>query len=59
MTVWLRIPDAAKRASVSEPTIRRAIATGQLKAYRVGPRLVRVRADDVDAWITGHEAVSR
>lgn len=51
MTVWLRIADAAKRASVSEPTIRRAISAGKLKAYRVGPRLVRVRAEDVDAWV--------
>jgi excisionase family DNA binding protein len=52
MTVWLRIADAAKRAAVSEPTIRRAIAAEKLKAYRVGPRLVRLRAEDVDAWIT-------
>ncbi len=55
MTVWLRIPDAAERAAVSEPTIRRAIAAGKLQAYRVGPRMVRVRAEDVEAWVmAGH-----
>lgn len=41
---------AAERVGVSLPTIRRAIASGALTAYRLGPRLVRVRAADLDAW---------
>lgn len=49
-TEWLDMAAAAERVGVSLPTIRRAIASGALAAYRLGPRLVRVRASDLDAW---------
>lgn len=52
-TEWISIAEAAARAGVSIPTIRRAVASGALAAYRLGPRLVRVRAADLDAWVTG------
>lgn len=41
------IQDAARRASVSEKTIRRRIDEGVLKAYRVG-RLIRLDPLQVD-----------
>lgn len=44
---------AADRLGVSEKTLRRRIADGTLVAYRVGPRLIRVRALDVDALLRG------
>ncbi|MBA2414660.1 MAG: helix-turn-helix domain-containing protein, partial [Geodermatophilaceae bacterium] len=34
---------------VSERTLRRRIAEGRLPAYRVGPRSIRVSAEDVAA----------
>lgn len=34
---------------VSVKTVRRRISDGTLRAERVGPRLIRIRADDVDA----------
>lgn len=51
-TEWLTLAAAAQIVGVSIPTIRRAVASGALAAYRLGPRLVRVRAADLDAWIT-------
>lgn len=40
---------AAQRFACSERTIRRMIAAGELTGYRVGKRLVRVDADELDA----------
>lgn len=39
---------AADRCDVSYRTIRRYIANGRLKAVRVGPRVLKVAADDVE-----------
>ncbi len=41
------IKQAAAWAGVDEKTIRRYIASGRLKAYRVGPRLIRVDRDSL------------
>jgi excisionase family DNA binding protein len=43
------ITHAARYADVSEHTIRRWIASGLLPGYRVGPRLVKIDLDDMDA----------
>jgi excisionase family DNA binding protein len=43
---------AAEKLGVSVDTVRRRIADGSLTAYRVGPRLLRVDSDDVDALAT-------
>ncbi|MGB0877562.1 MAG: helix-turn-helix domain-containing protein [Mycobacterium sp.] len=51
MTTWLRVPDAAEYATVSEWTIRQAVTRGELLAYPVGKRGYRLTADDVDAWM--------
>lgn len=45
----LTIAQAAARLGVSHWTIRNRIADGPLTAQRVGPRLIRVLASDVDA----------
>ena len=42
----LTIADVAMRYGVSVSTIRRRIQDGTLKAFRVGPRSVRVDATD-------------
>jgi excisionase family DNA binding protein len=52
VTEWLSIAAAAERVGVSIPTIRRAIESSALPAFRLGKRLVRVRAADLDAWVT-------
>jgi excisionase family DNA binding protein len=43
------IAKGAERADVSPRTVRRWIAQGLLTGYRVGPRLVKVDLDEVDA----------
>lgn len=44
----ISIADAAQALAVSPRTIRRMIARGELPARRIGPRLVRILAADVD-----------
>jgi excisionase family DNA binding protein len=42
---------AAARVGLNHRTIRRYIAEGKLRAYRVGDRLIRVDQADVDALV--------
>jgi excisionase family DNA binding protein len=42
------LEDAASYADLSTRTIRRYIAAGRIRGYRVGPRLVKVDLDDLD-----------
>lgn len=41
------ISQAAKYLGVDETTVRRWIAQGRLKGYRVGPRLIRIDRDSI------------
>lgn len=43
------LSEAAERVGVSTKTLRRWIAAGRLRGYRVGPHLIRLDADEVDA----------
>jgi len=43
------IADAAEFAGVNPKTIRRRIADGTLTGYRMGPRLIRVDLNELDA----------
>ncbi|MCB1265048.1 MAG: helix-turn-helix domain-containing protein [Mycobacterium sp.] len=45
------LQEAADRCDVSYRTVRRWIAAGRINAVRVGPRLLKVNARDVDALI--------
>lgn len=45
------LSEAADRCGVHYRTIRRWIAAGQLKAVRVGPRLLKVDAAQLDAMM--------
>lgn len=44
----LTVQVAAQYTNQSERTIRRRIADGSLPAYRVGPRAIRIKRDDLD-----------
>jgi excisionase family DNA binding protein len=48
---YARITAAAKRYDVSERTIRRWGADGDITLYRIGPKLVRVDLDEIDRLI--------
>ncbi|HEY7030502.1 MAG TPA: helix-turn-helix domain-containing protein [Thermomicrobiales bacterium] len=46
-TEFLTVAEAAKALRVDRSTVRRWIANGDLPAYRVGPRRVRIKRDDL------------
>lgn len=48
---WSDIPGAAEHSGVATSTIRRYIRQGQITGYRLGPRLVRVDLDELDAML--------
>jgi excisionase family DNA binding protein len=45
----LTLAEAASQLGVHTKTVRRLIAAGRLPAYRVGPRLIRLKSEDVAA----------
>ncbi len=44
---------AARDIRVAERTLRRAVRSGELPAYQLGERTVRVDRADLDQWIRG------
>ncbi|MGH3966601.1 MAG: helix-turn-helix domain-containing protein [Mycobacterium sp.] len=40
---------AAEYADVNPRTLRRHVASGRLTAYRVGPRLIKIDLDELEA----------
>ena len=47
MPKWLAIKKAAEHLDISDKTVRRMIARGDLKARRIGKRLLRVDRDSL------------
>lgn len=45
---WVSLADVADIYGISERSCRRLIAEGELPAYRIGKRAVRVKASDLD-----------
>ncbi|MFE6648222.1 helix-turn-helix domain-containing protein [Nocardioides sp. NPDC057772] len=45
---YVTIAQAAAILNQSVKTVRRRISDGTLPAYRIGPRLIRVRVEDLD-----------
>lgn len=45
------LAEAAQYLGVDPKTIRRRIADGTLTGYRIGPRLLKVSLDEVDAQL--------
>ena len=45
----LSVADVAKYLGVSSRTVRNMIADGRLRAYTLGPRILRLRRSEVDA----------
>jgi excisionase family DNA binding protein len=48
---YLTLADAADRMGVSTATLRRRITDGQLRAFRMGKRLIRIRVEDLDRML--------
>ena len=50
------IEQAAQILNCSETTVRNRTRDGSLKAVRVGPRMIRIRRDDLDAILQPYDA---
>ena len=48
----MSISDVATYLNVTTRTVQQMIADGRLLAYRLGPRIVRLRRDEIDAALT-------
>lgn len=57
MVKFYSIQEIAKTCNVSEKTVRRQIASGKLKAHRIG-NLWRIEEKDFDDWIESEEPSS-
>ena len=44
----ISMTEAAARLDISTRTLRRYIAAGRLTAYRIGPRLIKIDAAELD-----------
>lgn len=48
---WLTLAEAAEYLGVTDRTLRRKIASGDLPASRLGARLLRINQADLDALL--------
>lgn len=48
---WLAQAEAAEYLGITDRTLRRWVASGQLPAYRLGVRLLRFKQSDLDALL--------
>ena len=55
---FLTVRQLAKRLRMSAKTVSRAIADGELRAFRAGSRTRRVAWSDVAEWLEGHRIPS-
>lgn len=51
----LPLQQAAEESSCSVSTLRNLIARGDLTAYRFGPRMIRVRRQDLEALLQPYQ----
>lgn len=56
MTALIRKPEAADLLGISVRTLEKMIARGALPAYRIGPKTVRLRREDIDDYLESHRA---
>jgi excisionase family DNA binding protein len=49
---FLGIPEAATYLGVAEKTVRRLISRGELPAYRLGSRVIKIRVTDLETVLT-------
>ena len=53
------IADAAAYLGVNVRSIRNLLTDGRLKAYKLGPRIVRIRLSDIDAALEPYTEAAR
>jgi excisionase family DNA binding protein len=50
------IPEAAEEWDVHPATVRKWLATGLIRSYRSGPRLIRVDMKEIETMMAGETA---
>lgn len=55
---WMALPDVAASLGVSLSTVRRLVASGEIPARRVSPRLLRVNTDEFQIWLDSRQTVA-
>jgi excisionase family DNA binding protein len=53
---FLTVAEVAELLKLNQQTVRNTIDRGELKAVRVGPRRVRIRQSDLDAFLAASTA---
>ncbi len=53
------IAEAAEYLGVNVRSIRNMMIDGRLKAYKLGPRIVRIRLSDIDAALEPYTEAAR
>ena len=48
---WLTIGEVGFKLRVGYAYVQRLVRTGQIKSYRIGPRRIFVKLDDLEAFI--------
>ena len=49
------IDQSAEKLGVSKNTIRKLLTTGELKAYRLSQRVVRIASSDLEALLNAYQ----
>ena len=53
MNELLSLRQAARRLGIAERVLRQAVRSGDLPAFKLGQRTLRVKPTDLDTWIQG------
>lgn len=56
---FVTLSEAGRRLRMDRHRIADAVARGELPAYRLGGRWVRLAWRDVEAWVAKHRVASR
>jgi excisionase family DNA binding protein len=48
---WYSIKEVAHRLGVVPATVERLVAKGEIKANRVGPKLIRIHQSELDRYV--------
>jgi len=50
-STYISIDDAASRLGVHSKTLRKWVAAGHVPAYRLGPKVLRIKLADLEAMV--------
>ncbi|KLK92852.1 hypothetical protein AA309_12055 [Microvirga vignae] len=51
----LNLTEASKYVGVSVPLMRELIASGEIRAFRLSPKTIRIAREDLDTWLASCE----